>query len=94
MRKLGLFLIFCLCQIAVVLAPFIFLYSLFRNEDKAFDMLKAYDRLGNTEINGSDAETISSRAYRGMTEGNKAFCVLCKLLDMIQANHCKDSAGV
>lgn len=94
MKKLGLFLIFIVCQLVVVLAPFVFVYSLFTNEDKAFNMLKAYDRLGNVETNGKDDETISSRAYRGTQEGKVSWCILCKLLGMIQKDHCKLSAGV
>ena len=51
------------------------------------------DQLANTTMNGSEDETISSRAGRHKDD-EKWACWLCKLLDKIDPNHCEKSIGV
>ncbi len=68
-------------------------WAIITNTDRAWDVLVAFDRVGNAALNGNPKETISSRAYRGTLEGNKGWCILCKILDDIQKDHCKDAAG-
>jgi hypothetical protein len=46
------------------------------------------DQAGNTLLGGSPNETISSRA------GKAWGCILCKLLDYIQPNHCAIAMAV
>jgi len=70
------------------------LWSVGSNPDKAFDIAEALDRAGNAATNGSQTETISSRANRARSEGRRWGCILCGLLDWIKKDHCRDSAGV
>lgn len=56
-------------------------------------ILLAYDRLGNAALGGDDRETISSRANRGRKEGARGWCLLCRLLDWLDKDHCEKSAG-
>ncbi len=46
------------------------------------------DQLVNTIFNGSEDETISSRAAKAQIRGKKWGCVLCKILDKIDKDHC------
>lgn len=63
------------------------------NPLKAWDIYKAFDLTGNVLLNGSFNEYISTRAYYAMTEGRTWGCVLCKILDEFQKDHCKLSAN-
>jgi hypothetical protein len=92
-ERLGLFLITFLIIMCFPLALIRLFYAILTNTTRAWEILVAFDRVGNAGLNGNPSETISSRAYRGTTEGNKGWCILCKILDKIQANHCKNSAG-
>ena len=60
---------------------------------RAARIMLASDRLANSVFGGSDRETISSRSYRGQTEGVRGWCLLCRILDAIDKNHCKNSEG-
>jgi hypothetical protein len=52
------------------------------------------DEVGNTLTGGSPNETISSRAGKAQAEGKRWGCVLCKLLNKIQKNHCQIAMSV
>ena len=53
-------------------------------------VFKAGDQVGNSILNGSEDETISSRA--GKNYKTCWICrVLCKILNKIDPNHCKES---
>jgi hypothetical protein len=58
---------------------------------RAWKILVAYDMLGNATTGGDVGETISTRAYKASLVGNKYGCWLCKFLDYLKPNHCKDS---
>lgn len=60
---------------------------------RSIRILIASDRLANAVFGGSDKETISSRAYRGTLEGSRGWCLLCRLLDYIEKDHCRISDG-
>ena len=93
MSKLALLfltIVFILCFPLVI---FRYLWAIVTNPTRALEIAIVLDRLGNTAANGADSETISSRAGRGQIEGQKWACILCKVLDRIQKNHCKDSIG-
>jgi hypothetical protein len=49
----------------------------------------AVDQLANALIAGDPHATISSRAYLATLRGKRWGCVLCRLLDRIQPDHCK-----
>lgn len=69
-------------------------YTIFINPRKAWVLAVSFDQLANTAANGNPDETISSRAFRAQTEGKAWGCVLCKLLNYVDKNHCKESEGV
>jgi len=57
-----------------------------------FNILIAIDQLGNTLFFGDPDETISSRVGKYAARGRGWFpCQLCKLLNWIQKDHCKNS---
>ena len=53
----------------------------------------AFDQLVNASTGGSEDETISSRAGRLRKEGRGWACVLCRVLDALDKNHCEKSIG-
>lgn len=66
----------------------------FTSTDKAWRIAVDLDRAGNRAANGGVSETISSRANRARIAGRRWGCVLCKLLDWIERDHCQRSAGI
>lgn len=86
-------LIWLACAAGAALALARMLWCAFTNQQKALAIAVAIDRAANTASNGDNRETVSSRANRARTEGSRWGCILCKLLDTLQANHCRDSAG-
>lgn len=91
--KLELIAVAFFVLLCLPLAYIRLIWVIFTNTERAWNILEAFDRVGNTALNGNPKETISSRAYRGVLENKEVWCVLCKILDDIQANHCKNSAG-
>jgi hypothetical protein len=59
------------------------------NSARAWRLAVSYDQLANTAFGGSEDETISSRAGKAARKGKRWGCVLCKLLDWFQPNHCE-----
>ena len=51
----------------------------------------AIDQLFNALSNGSEDETISSRAYKAALKGKRWGCVLCRFLDWLHKDHCRNS---
>lgn len=49
------------------------------------------DETCNTDANGRVNETISKRAALAQQRGTRWGCVLCKLLDAVQTNHCENA---
>lgn len=95
MKRTFSFVLLVLCQLAAILAPLRAVWALVSgNQVAAWEIFKAYDRLGNATLNGSSTETISSRAARARKEKRRWGCVLCSILDVIQKDHCKNSEGV
>ena len=48
-----------------------------------------FDNAASACFGGDGHTTISKRAYLAMQAGKKWGCVLCKLLDSIQKDHCE-----
>jgi len=60
-----------------------------------FNWLISLDQLGNTLAFGNPDETISSRAGRCAKKGGNRPCYwLCRLLHIVDKNHCEESIGV
>jgi hypothetical protein len=92
--RAALLLIWLLCLLASLISAVWMFVAILRGSPRAWRLALAYDRLGNASSGGSDRETISSRADRARSEGRRWGCVLCRLLDRIDPDHCKKSAGV
>jgi hypothetical protein len=53
-----------------------------------YGILIALDQLGNAILGGYPDETLSTRAAIARRSGKRWGCVLCKVLDWIDTNHC------
>lgn len=71
----------------------IMVISLFTKSKRFWTIVLAKDQAFNASIGGSEDETLSSRAGRANIRGDKWACVLCKILDYIQKDHCKNAIG-
>jgi hypothetical protein len=87
-ERLGLFVIWLVCIGVAWVAGWRMLWAIFTNRDSAWKLAMAYDLLGNVVTNGRLGETISARAGRAQREGRPWACVLCRLLDYIERDHC------
>jgi hypothetical protein len=94
MKRLTLLLFLALGQVANIIAAVRMLWAIIVGSDKAMRLAISYDQLGNTAFNGSEDETISSRAGRARAEGRRWGCVLCRLLDALDPDHCLTSKGI
>lgn len=93
--RLELLAILLVCQIFNILCFVRTVSYILAGSERAWWVLRAYDRVGNAAIfGGNDKETISSHADRAMTEGRRWGCVLCKFLDRFETDHCQKSEGV
>lgn len=73
------------------LVPLVFIRALWAaiaNPPRAWNILLAYDRLGNAALNDDTVETISARAAKARDTGKHWGCVLCRVLDWLDKNHC------
>lgn len=55
---------------------------------RVFAVLVAFDRFVNVVFGGRADETISSRSAKARRDGKAWGCILCKLLDRLDPNHC------
>jgi hypothetical protein len=55
----------------------------------AANILLAIDQMANAVIRGDPDETISSRAGKSARQGKRWACILCRLLDRIDPDHCE-----
>jgi hypothetical protein len=56
-----------------------------------WNVLIALDQFGNAVTGGDPDETISSRADKAMNKGKRWGCIMCRLLNLIQKDHCQKS---
>lgn len=90
-RWLLILVVLVICQVLAILAPMRATFALLiGNTNRAWEIAKGYDLLGNSVFNGKAGEYISTRAYRATTEGQRWGCILCRLLDLIDPEHCKN----
>jgi hypothetical protein len=59
-----------------------------------WNLLVSFDQFINTFLLGDPDETISSRAAKAALKGKRWGCVLCRLLDYVQKDHCLKSLEV
>ena len=69
------------------------LTAIIAGSKRAWTLAVAFDQLANATTGGSEDRTISSRASESK-ETTKWACILCKLLDRIDPNHCENSKGL
>lgn len=93
MNRVRLLAIWFLCLAASLYAAMRMLWAITANPQRAWLLAVAHDQLANAAANGDPDETLSSRANRGRSEGRRGWCLLCRLLDRIDAGHCVKSAG-
>jgi hypothetical protein len=91
MNRLRLLGVFAICLFASAYAAVRMAWCIVVNPQRAWVMAIAHDELANAATGGDPGETISSRAFKAKVAGRKWGCVLCRLLDTIQADHCKNS---
>lgn len=77
------------CLLTILWLP----VAILLGSDRAPRIMLAADRMTNTVFGGQAKETISSRSYRGQREGVKVWCILCKILEVVEKDHCKKSDG-
>lgn len=58
------------------------------------NLLIAIDQFGNALFAGDPDETISSRAGKAARRGRRWGCVLCRVLDVFDRDHCEKSIEV
>lgn len=90
-RVLILLALWLLCQLAALVTALRMAWAIITNQDRAWNIAKAYDRLGDAVTNDDTVQTISSRAEKARRDGKRWGCWLCRLLDRLQPDHCKNS---
>lgn len=80
-----------ICQFAALVTALRMLWAILTNSQRAWKIAIAYDRLGNAATNDDTVQTISSRAEKARRDGKRWGCWLCRLLDQLQPDHCKNS---
>ena len=87
--RLALLALYPLLVIGLVYTAVRFLTCVIGNPSKAWHIALMIDETCNVDANGRVNETISARAAKANNAGRKWGCVLCKLLNAIQTNHCQ-----
>ena len=93
MSRWSLLALWFVAQVAHVVASLRMAGFIVAGSKRGLRILLAYDRLGNVATGGEDEETISSRANRGRLAGIRGWCILCRILDWFDKDHCAKSAG-
>jgi hypothetical protein len=91
MNRLILLAFWLLCQFAHLVASAWMLAAILGGSRRALDIALAYDRVANVATGGNGLETISRRAARGASAGVRKWCLLCRLLNFLDKDHCKYS---
>lgn len=85
--------IWCLALCAMPLVLGLWLLLIVTGTQRAWRVAVGYDQLLNVHLGGSEDETISSRAGRAMLRGERWGCVLCRMLDKFESDHCRRNIG-
>ena len=90
-HRLSMLVVWGLCQIAAVIASLWMLAAALTGSRRAWTLAVAHDQLANAAFGGHEDETLSSRAGKAALEGKRWACVLCRLLDRLDPNHCENA---
>ena len=93
MRRVWLFLLVPVLALVPALAFIRYFWAILFAPERALSIAIGFDQLANVVSNGSEDETISSRANRARQEGRRWGCFLCWVLDRLDKNHCRDASG-
>jgi hypothetical protein len=96
-KRLALTALFPLLLLAVVWLAVKYVWATVFSPNSAWTLAVSADQLANAAFNGNPDETISSRAYRHSQDNADRECWavwLCRLLNLVEENHCKKSEGV
>ena len=93
MKQLGRFLLVVLMPLATLVAMVRYAWAVFTSPARALVIAVAFDRMANAALNGDGTETISSRAARARDDQHPWACVLCRVLDWLDNDHCNRSRG-
>jgi len=91
LHRLSLLGLWGLCQIAAVIASVWMFIAALAGSRRAWTLAVAHDQLANAAFGGHEDETLSSRAGKAARQGKRWACVLCRLLDRLDPNHCEKS---
>jgi len=91
MKRVALILLLPLLILGCAWSMWRYLWSVATNPDKAWNIALMIDQTANVSANGKVDTTISARAARARNAGRRWGCVLCRILDAVQAHHCDDS---
>jgi len=94
MNRAVLLALMPLFVLASLVAGLHYVWAVFTAPERALRIAIGWDQLGNVALNGDENETISSRAARGRDEKKRWACVLCKLLDWLDNDHCNKARGI
>lgn len=86
---MGNFLIIGLCIVGDLISTFWMIIAAFGNSKRFMKIAVAKDESYNATFGGDGNETISKRAARAQVRGDKWGCILCKILDKLDPDHCK-----
>lgn len=91
MMRARLLSLWLLCQLAGMVAALWMLAAIAAGSARAWRLAVGYDQLANAAFGGDPDETISSRAAKARRHGRRWGCLLCRLLDKIDRDHCERS---
>lgn len=92
-ERIILLLLFPVCLAASLLAALVMAFGILFDPPWAWTMAVSHDQLANAATRGNPDETISSRANRAREADRSWGCILCGVLDWLDRNHCRRSAG-
>lgn len=92
LRQILFFSVFSLLFIfAVLLATARYFWAMFFDQDRAWIIAKAFDRLGNSGGGGNGTKTISRSTAEAELRGEPWACALCRFLSWFDEDHCTKS---
>lgn len=91
MKRWWLVLLFPVLMLCPLLALGRYCWAVVTNPVRARDIALGFDRLVNAALNGDVRHTISYRAAVAEKEGRRWGCVLCRMLDKLDRDHCSKS---
>lgn len=83
--------IWFVCLLGAVIGLAWMLCSLLVGGERYMRIAVAFDCAASACFGGDGHTTISNRAYSAEKAGRRWGCILCKLLDSIDPNHCENA---